>query len=380
MNEQSMKPFWEAIGRPFHRYVKEAKSNGNKVVGFFCSYVPLELLDAAGVLPYRIKGVSERDIGTGTIYLSTRLCTFSRNALTLALEDDLSFVDGFVGTNTCDQIRRTSQNWVIKNPPEFSYFIHTPRAYNADNISHYQGGLTQLKSKLEAWLERQITDDDLREASNKRNRSRFLLRQLSDLRKQEDLPLSGSEMLTVSVAYHQMPVEQFIQAAEELLKERTVSNGKKGEARVILAGGPIDDPSYVSFIEEQGLDVVADPVCFGLRCYWDDVDVEKPPFQAIAERALTHFPCARMGESFPRRWEDIERIYDDYKADGIIYQRLKFCQLWGVDTHNMNPLCEKRNIPLLHLEREYGIISTGQLKTRLQAFTELIEAKKAMKI
>jgi benzoyl-CoA reductase/2-hydroxyglutaryl-CoA dehydratase subunit BcrC/BadD/HgdB len=45
----------------------------------------------------------------------------------------------------------------------------------------------------------------------------------------------------------------------------------------------------------------------------------------------------------------------------------------------MAPLCEELDMPLLYLEREYGFFSTGQLKTRLQAFTELIEDRKTLR-
>lgn len=380
MNEQAIKPFRDVVETPQHSLSEKNGYSGRKIIGFFCSYVPLELLDAAGAHPYRIKGVSGIDISAGTNYLSSHLCTFSRNVLTLALENDLSFIDGFVGTNTCDQIRRTSQNWMIKNPAEFTCFIHTPRTASAESIRHYRAELSRVKSALESWIGKRITEDDLVEAIHKRNQARQLLRQLSGLRKKAAPPISGSEMLTVSIAFHQMPVDPFIQAAETLLEAAASTTGKKGNARVLLAGGPVDDPEYVRFIEEQGLDVVADPVCFGLRCYRDDADPDTPPLLAIARRALTHFPCARMGESFPARWESICELYDDYKAEGIIYQRLKFCQLWGVDTHNMGALCDARRMPLLQLEREYGILSTGQLKTRLQAFSELVEAKRELSV
>jgi benzoyl-CoA reductase subunit C len=379
MTNSGMEPFQETVTTPNSSCVQEAKQAGKKVVGFFCSYVPLELLDAAGVLPYRVTGVSGRDTGTGTTYLSSRVCTFCRNALTLALEEDFSFIDGLLGTNTCDPVRRASQNWTIKNPPAFTDFIHIPRVYREENVSRYTVELERLKSALEEWLEIEITDEKLRQAIEARNRARVLIRGLSRLRAGPEPPISGAEMLAVSVAYHQMPVGDFIEAAEKLLSERREIKRDPGKVRVLLAGGMLDDPEYVKFIEEQGLDVVADPTCFGLRSYDDDVDLDKPPVEAIAERYMRHFPCARMGESFPLRWERILQAYDDYNADGIIYQRLKFCQLWGVDSHNMTPLCEERDMPLLYLEREYGFFSTGQLKTRLQAFTELIEDRKSLK-
>lgn len=365
-------------------FLESARSSGRdiagddrKVIGLFCSYAPLELLDAAGVLPYRIKGAPGRDIGSGTTYLSTRLCTFCRNALTLALEEDYSFLDGLLGTNTCDPVRRASQNWAIKSPLPFNEFLHVPRVYRAENIRAYTAELTRLKGSLEGWLGVDIGDGELASAIEKRNRARSVVRELNMLRSRARPPVSGSEMLAVSIAYQQMPVEEFIEAAEMLLAERRGVEGSPGKVRVLLAGGMLDDPDYVGFIEDQGLDVVADTVCFGFRSYADDVALDMPPLDAISERYMTHFHCARMGESFPLRWERTLGLYDDCSADGIIFQRLMFCQLWGVDMHSMPALCEARDIPLLYLEREYGFFSTGQLKTRLQAFTELIVDRKA---
>jgi benzoyl-CoA reductase subunit C len=377
MNDNAIIPFKNAVAGICNRYVQDSKSKGNKIVGFFCSYMPLELLHAAGVTPYRIKGLPGRDIGKGTTYLSTRLCTFCRNTLTLALENDFSFLDGFIGCNTCDQIRRTSQNWIELNPPEFTDFVHVPRASREVNISHYEDQLLSLKINLENWLGRDIGNDELMHANVQYNRARRVLRQLSDLRKSDNPPITGSEMLTVSIAFHQMPVNEFIPAAEDLLLSCEADSGNGARSRILLAGSVLDEPDYISFIEEQGFDVVADPVCFGQRSYWDDINTDKPPLTAIAERYLKHFPCARIGDSFPERWKGILDLYNDYHADGIIFQKLKFCQLWGVDFLNMSPLCEDHNIPLLQLEREYGFFSTGQLKTRLQAFSELIQDRKA---
>jgi len=380
-NEMLMKPFSKALSELNNPYIQDAQSKGKKVIGLFCSYIPPELIEAGGMVPFRVKGKPGRDIGTGTTYLSARLCTFSRNALTLVLENDYSFLNGFIGCNTCDHIRRTSQNWIVKKPANFTHFLHIPRVYGKENISFFKDQLINLKKELEQWSGKKISDDDLRAVSLKYNRARGILRRLSTLRKADNPALSGSEMLAISVAYHQMPVDDFIPAAESLLdsldKEKLSVKGSTGKARLLLCGGMIDEPEYVAFVEEQGIDIVADAVCFGMRSYWDDVDMNKDPMEAIAERALTHFPCPHIGDSFEKRWDTIREIYDEYKADGIIFQKLKFCQIWGVDSYNMTPRCQELGIPFLNLEREYGFFSTGQLKTRLQAFTELIEERKA---
>ena len=159
-----------------------------------------------------------------------------------------------------------------------------------------------MKQELEEWSGKKISDDDLRTASLKYNKAREILRKLSMLRKYDKPALSGSEMLTISVAYHQMPVDDFIPAAEalleNLLKEKPSDKGSSGKARVLLCGGMIDEPEYIAFIEEQGIDVVADAVCFGMRSYWDDVDMNKDPMEAIAERYSDPFPLSAYRRVF----------------------------------------------------------------------------------
>ena len=123
-NEMLMKPFSRVLAELDNPYVRDQREKGRTVIGFFCSYIPMELIAAAGAVPFRLQGSPGRDIGIGTTYLSSRLCTFSRNALTLVLENDYSFLNGFVGCNTCDHIRRASQNWIVKKPANFTHFIN----------------------------------------------------------------------------------------------------------------------------------------------------------------------------------------------------------------------------------------------------------------
>lgn len=376
MSTEAMEPFREVVTNLYNRRIREEKDAGNKIIGYFCSYLPAEIIYAAGAIPYRITGIPGRDIGAGTTYLSARTCTYCRNVLTLALENDLSFIDGVIGCNTCDQIRRATQNWMVKNPPSYHDVIHVPRAEREENISYFTGELISLKTGIEEWLNFRIRDDDLLSAIDLYNRGRKLLRELSELRRNDAPPISGAEMLTVAIAFHQMPIDDFIDAAQRLLESRRSATGRNGAVRVLVAGSLLDEPDYMTFVEEQGIDVVADPVCFGLRSYRDDVNVNEEPLTALSRRYLTHFPCARIGDSFPERLEAIMETYREYRADGIIFQKLKFCQLWGVDVLNMRPYCEEQDIPLLQLEREYGFFSTGQMKTRLQAFVELINARK----
>jgi len=90
----------------------------------------------------------------------------------------------------------------------------------------------------------------------------------------------------------------------------------------------------------------------------------------ILHRYLYHIPCARMVGEFPKRAETVKNLVRDFDADGVIFQRMKFCDPWASDAHNLQLRMKEQNIPMLVLDREYGVTGSGQVKTRVQAFLE----------
>jgi benzoyl-CoA reductase/2-hydroxyglutaryl-CoA dehydratase subunit BcrC/BadD/HgdB len=62
-----------------------------------------------------------------------------------------------------------------------------------------------------------------------------------------------------------------------------------------------------------------------------------------------------------------------FKVDGVIFQKIRYCDLWGGEAIYLEKTLKELNIPLLSIEREYRLSGVGQLKTRIQAFLERIE-------
>jgi len=160
--------------------------------------------------------------------------------------------------------------------------------------------------------------------------------------------------------------------ADDLLKD--LENGepvnRNARARIIVIGGELDEPAFMRVVEEQGAAVVADEICFSTRYYSQLVPDSGDPIETLCESYMFSIPCARMIGAFPDRYERIQSLMKKYNAEGAIFQRMKFCDPWGGDAHNL--LHRKKSSPmhLLVLDREYGVVSTGQIKTRVQAFLE----------
>jgi len=117
-------------------------------------------------------------------------------------------------------------------------------------------------------------------------------------------------------------------------------------------------------------------LCYGSRGLGQMVEPGKDPLASLARAYLHQIPCARMMNEFPQRWQALLDLYQASAADGIIFTRIKFCQIWANEVHNLRHRFETHPLPMLVLEREYGTVSTGQVKTRVQAFLERLETRR----
>lgn len=368
------------IKRHTNRYVEEWKSDGKPVIGYFCQYTPPEILLAAGAYPLRLRAIGSDDSSLGDAYMSSRTCTFVRHVMSMVLDEQYDFLDGQITLNTCDHIRRASDVFVKKSEVPFNAFISVPRTPRESLYDYFLGELKKLVSDLQDHFEVEITKDNLNKAIRQTNINRKLLKELNSLRVLERPKISGEDALSVHIASQVLPPEIFTELIESLLKELKDFEGlEKPLARFILTGTELDEPDYVKNIESQGGVVVADHVCFGARSVLEPLEEDtEDPLDTIARAYFFRTSCARMIGDFPNRWKELNRLYDDVKADGIIFQRLVFCDPWGAENHNiMHRNKAERNLPLLSLSREYGTAATGQVKTRVQAFIEKIEIAKA---
>lgn len=375
--ESHLAEFHEIISGPGNRFIDRWKGTGGGVIGYFCSYVPVEILTAAGFLPVRFRGAGSRDSSSADVYLSSRICTYVRHALSLGLEGGYDFLDGEISLNTCDHVKRAFDLWRHKTAVPFHGFLSVPRNVRETLYPYYREEVGNLAESIESCFSVQITKESLLEAIRLHNETRRLLSSLDELCSRAEPALSGAAKLAVSVASTVMPARDFKKMAEKLLMalETEKQAGSKPRARLLLAGGELDEPAFVAAIESQGAAVVADTLCFGARGNDTLVDEEaSDPMDALCRRYFFKVSCARMIGNFPDRFDYILETIKKHRIDGVVFQRLKFCDPWGGEAHNLGRRCRKHGIPVLFLDREYGHPHTGQVGTRVQAFIEMIES------
>ena len=144
----------------------------------------------------------------------------------------------------------------------------------------------------------------------------------------------------------------------------------------MVSGGILDAPEYMDIIEDQGGLVVTDSICFGTRLFWVDTSDEGDPYEAIARYQIQQRPtCPRSYGDQPKRAKFLQDMIKDFRVDGVIGERLLFCDSWVVEHYMNDQDLKEAGIPFLKLDREYIMSGKGQLRTRVQAFLEMLGGK-----
>lgn len=354
------------------------KEGGKKVIAFHHTYIPEEIIHAAGLLPIAISGttgpVSMKD-ANGYLYVNS--CTFCRSSLQLVLEKRYDFLDGYVAEGNCDCSKRLADVWDHHHLTPFFHILAAPRKVTPSAQKVFCEENLALKRSLEEHFGVSITDDALWESVRVYNVTRQLLQRLYETRKSDSPAITGSEILEVMNAGLKMPREEFNDILAELVDEAECSaRGVKAKFRLMLIGSVFVNPDFMKAIEDMGGQVVVEDHHSGVR-YWEGlVDTQSglDPMMAISQRYLKALPSARMVPE-EDRFDRLINLAREYKVQGIVSSVLRFCFPYGSEQPFLKKAYESQGFPVLELDAEYGTASTGMVRTRLQAFLEMLEAR-----
>jgi benzoyl-CoA reductase subunit C len=370
----NMEQFAQAASLP-NPWVEAWRKARKKVLGYFCSYIPDEIIYAAGILPIRIRARGSTNTPMGDAYMTGTACSYTRCCLDAANRKEYEYLDGIVSYNSCDQVRRLYDNIKFKTPFDYHYFLSIPAVANDLTIEWFVNELSKFKCNLEEKFKVEITAQQLRHAITVYNKSRNLLKELYKLRQRDNPPINGTEVMQVFSAGVTIPRDQYNEMLTQKIREDKEREGITDyRARVMLVGSLLDDPEYIKIIEDLGGLVVTDSICYGSRFFWDLVDEGvSNPLEALAARYLSKASCPRMSDGHTERIEFIKRMIKEYYIDGVIFERMKFCPYWWGEVFLLRNELKELGVPCLDLEREYALSGMGQMKTRVQAFLEVLE-------
>jgi benzoyl-CoA reductase subunit C len=357
---------------------KELAKKGKKVIGYFCSYTPVEIFTALDLVPFRIQGKVGKPVEQAGQYLESIVCPYVRSCFDIALSGELDFLSGVVIPHTCDAMHRLYDIWKYHLKPPYSYSLYVPHMTHQASFDFFQKEIEILKMGLEQFVGRSASEEDLTKAISQHNRSRALLRELYELRKPQPPLISGTEIMRVLVAGMTIPIQEFNELLEDVLVE--VHNRKPGtdsKPRLLISGSEVDDDSLIRLVEECGAHVVMDDLCTGSRFFWNEVEPSKGAIVGLAERYLgvTCPRTYRPGKA-AQRFSYLGDFIRDWKAQGVILYTIRFCDTYQLDAPEMKDYIQSLGLPVLLLEDTYITSPLGQWKTRVEAFLETIEARK----
>ncbi len=347
---------------------------GGKVVGTLCSYAPEELILAAGALGFRIAG------GHGTItradaHLQSYSCSLVRGALDDALGGRLDFLDGVIFPHTCDSIQRLSDIWRMNAGTGFHMDVVLPVKLNTESARAYMVAVMgKARLDLQKALNRDITDNDLRQAIEICNGIRAAMLKLYQI--QRDCPgmVAGSHMHAVARASMAMDRRDFLNALTATVEQLGMPAAPAAlpGKRILISGGVCNLPDIHGLIESCGGSVVWDDLCTGSRQLTGLIATDGDPIAAIADRYLERAVCPAKHAGITARGEALIRMARESKCQGVIFLVLKFCDPHAFDYPYLKEMLAAEGIPSLLLELEEQIASEGQTKTRCEAFIEML--------
>lgn len=386
MNEKNSN-ILSKVERYYQEYglrARELKDQGQKVIAYLCSLVPAEIITASGCVPFRIRGDVHEPITKGDTNLETIACPFVRSCFDLSVKGRYDFCDGLIIPHACDSMARTYSTWKYSLGLPYSHFINVPHTLSESSMEFFKAELNTFRKSLGRFAGKEISDEDLAEAINLYNENRDKAKALYELRKSDPPLISGTELSKILTVGMSLPVAEANELFDEVLeklRQRKESPLQKAP-RLMVDGACIDNIDFVKLIEDSGANVVVDTLCIGTRDYWPPAEAGIDPIKALSHRYIDKINCPRtyrekVGETYQEdlesRFGDIGSLSKEFNVDGLILYIYKYCDPFGFEVPARKAYFDSIKMPVLYLEDEYSAGTIGRLRTRIQAFLEMIE-------
>ena len=383
--------FEDLLQQANNALVEQARADGKVMVAYTCENVPEPLLNLDRAVSIRLSAPNTGSIDIATYYMTNLLCEPSRALLERAIEGGFNFADCVITPDGCTMMNRCVENMELlktmgKENPNFFHeymeiaFKDTDSDVNLSVLQCTNHVLTPLKERYGI----DVSDAAIRKAVEEHNRVCRVIRAISEFRKEERPRITGYEFHVLCLSTYVCPKYLVVDKLEETLEEiRTREpDERKWRARVLVVGSETDDSGFIKLIEEQGAYVCCDRFCFG--SYPGRVPIELNDEEDALRQVCRHYirncHCPRMMnmDKVYGRKRYVAELAREYRADGVIYNQVKFCDPWAYErTLGSSMLHTDYGYPVLSVDRPYNVASSvGQLRTRVQAFVESVEIKK----
>ena len=372
--------------------VRKAQEDGGLAMGYTCFHIPEVLLNVDNCFSVRLRAPNTGSIDIATYYMSNYTCEFARALLERGIEGGFQFLDALIGVDACSMMNRSMEHFEIlhvNDKPNF-FVTHTDMPYKITDYtldSYIRQMRLRVLDRMTEVFGVDTSDAAIRKAVEEHNEVCRIISEISEMRKADNPVITGYEFHVLNLVTYCCPKALILPYLRETLAElKTRKPDKKSpfRARVAIVGSEIDDPSLTKLIEGCGALVVSDRYCFGSTPGREVIELteDEDALTQICRHYMEVSECARYisDEKVLQRRVTADRLAKEFKAEGMIYEQMKYCDYWGFEralvSHVMH---DEYGWPVLSIDRLYNNGNSGQLRTRVQAFVESLEIKRIHK-
>lgn len=367
------------------------------VVAWFCTYTPEEIITAGGFIPYRIMGSPITNKSES--FFPVNFCPYLKSAWQSLYTNGENEIKAVVFTTSCDGMRRLADTFRRYKSDIPAYVLNVPRKNDPASINYFRDNLKDFVKFIEDIRGKSIARVELQKSIELANKKRGLLYKLENIYKYQTIPINVStyfkimklsmtskpeifsdelEKYTANANIYNIIINNTHNIIPDTINTTDTTNTTINNFNVALIGNFINEDKLWDIFSDLNLKIAFQDLCLSTRYFEDLVEIKpnQDLLEAISYRYMNKPSCFRNAD-LGTKLNKIEKLVRANNIHGIIFITLKFCD----NTLYFFPLLkksllEKLKIPSLYLEIEYQNFSIGQIKTRIQAFLEMLSQKR----
>ncbi len=371
--ESVLSQFHQAVADPLSRIGELKKSTNRKVVGCFLYDTPEELLHAAGLQPLVFWGTN-KPLSRADTLIQSFCCSLVRSTLEVLADGTLKDLDGMIIPHVCDSAQQMASIWKYNTEGMYIEDYFLPKKLRSQTSKEYlMAELNRLKESIEGLAGQKISDDALKESIKLYNENRALMKELNELRLSKPGVIADKDFYTTVKASMMLPKEEHTPLLKELLSSlKEATGGDEPEASLIVSGIVWEPPEILDLFADLGVRIAGDDFYNGSRYFLKNVAENDNPMEALADRHIDNLPFCCYHYPQQETAQHLIKLVKDTGAQGIVILEIKFCEPQDFEHPDLVKAIEEAGIPELSLETDQQTTALGQMRTRLEAFIEMI--------
>ncbi len=360
--------------------IKDLKDRGEKIAGVFCTFTPVEIPMAGGITTVSVCGTDQSVISDAEKELPANICPLVKSSYGHALTDTCPYIyfsDLLIGETTCDGKKKMYEMLGELKP---MHIMHLPNSSKGEEaLLYWRNEMVRMREYLEDFYGIKITEEDIREAIETKNRERKLLKEFYELGKPNPPVIHGRRLYSIAAGSKfifgsdniEDTVRNTIDEAKKEYKE-SKDNLPKDRPRIMITGSPMGaaDKKIIDTLEELGAEIVCYEICGGLRSIEPVDESIDDVYLALAKKYL-NIGCSCMAENNVR-YEMIKDLIEEYDVDGVIDVTLHACHTFNIESFFIRKIAQEMGRQFIQIETDYSDSDAQQIRTRLEAFTEIL--------